>query len=65
MPDIQKPKPFYQSKSFWGSVIAAASQALRLFPVTAPFASLATVVGAALGIYGRATADGPLTLSGK
>lgn len=50
-----KGKPFWQSKSFWGNVVAAGS----IF-VPAPLRPIVAVVGAAVGLYGRATATEPL-----
>jgi hypothetical protein len=51
-------KPFYKSKGFWGSVLGVASLAVPL-----PFRPIVAIAGSALGLYGRAQAQGPLDFS--
>jgi hypothetical protein len=55
MPE-QKSKVWWKSKGFWGGVISVASVVVPL-----PLRPIVAVVGGAVGIYGRATAEGPLT----
>jgi hypothetical protein len=57
-PAQAKAKPFYKSKGFWGSVLGVASLIVPL-----PFRPIVAIAGSALGLYGRAQAQGPLDFS--
>jgi hypothetical protein len=57
-PAQAKSKPFYKSKGFWGSVLGVASLIVPL-----PFRPIVAIAGSALGLYGRAQAQGPLDFS--
>jgi hypothetical protein len=57
-PPQAQPKPFYKSKGFWGSVLGVASLIVPL-----PFRPIVAIAGSALGLYGRAQAQGPLDFS--
>jgi hypothetical protein len=61
-------KPFWESKTFWAVLIAGLIgtwNALAAQFGWPPVPDWVITVLAALGLYGRATATGPLTLGGS
>jgi hypothetical protein len=59
IPPRQQKKPFWKSKGFWGGALTIGSAFLP-----SPVAKVVSVAAGALGVYGRATAQGPLTTQG-
>lgn len=60
-------KPFWKSKTFWAALLTGVIGLWNsLAPETGlpPVPEWVLVVLAALGLYGRATAQGPLSLGG-
>ena len=69
MPDVTEmssPKSILESKTFWGLVVALAMPTLAkngvIVDPTGLTGDLSTTIGAALALYGRFSASGPVKL---